>query len=202
MLCKGADTDVADRRALDHCTAYGRNLYDVPRDRILLFAPIAQNAQDDLCARLAANAQRDLLAAQFARRHTVHGDDLIARAQPCRLAGRPLEYGDDFDDIVLEAHRHADAAERALRMRAQFPEHRWGHIDGVRITQGRNHAVDCAIDERRRIGWIHIARLNELHHAEEAQDIVRIESRRAQERARRKYGQHAPEQCGQDDDAA
>ena len=135
MLGKRADTDVADGRALDKQTAHGCNLYDVARDRVLLLLPIAQDAQDNLRARLTADAQRNLLILQLARRRTVHGEDLIARTQTCRLAGRALEDGDDLDIVVLEPHRHTDAAERSLCVLAQFLEHRGRHIDGVRIIE-------------------------------------------------------------------
>jgi len=120
-------------------------------------------------------------------------------AQSCRLAGRALEHRDDLYDIVLEAHRHANAAERALRMLAQFLKHRGRHIDGVRIIKRSDHTLNRTIDECCRIRRIDIARLDERHYAEEAQDIVRIESRRAQECTRRKYGQHASEQRRQKD---
>ena len=85
-------------------------------------------------------------------------------------------------------------------MLAQFLEHRRGHIDGVRVIERCNHAVNRAVDKPRGVGRIHIARLDEFHHAEEAQHIVRIQPCRAQERARRKHGQHTAEQRGQDDD--
>ena len=199
MLGKRADANIADRRPLDHYAAHGRHLDDGTRNRILLLCPVAQDAQDDIRPRFTANAQSDLLALHLARRRAVHGQDLVSCAQTRRLAGRPLKNGDDLHRPVLEPHRHADAAEGALGMLAQLLEHIGRHVDGMRIAERCDHAVDRSVDERRRIGCAHIACLYELHHAKEAQNIIAVDPRHAQEAAGEQDGQHTPKGCGQDD---
>ena len=84
-------------------------------------------------------------------------------------------------------------------MLAQLLEHRGWHVDGVRIVERGDHAVDRAVNEFRRIRRVHIARLNELHHAEKAQHIIRIQPCRAEKYARREHGQHTPEKYRQND---
>ena len=153
-----------------------------------------QDAQRHLRPDLTTDTESDLLTRQLARRHTVHGEDLIARAQSRCLTGRSVKHGDDLYRPVLKAHRHADPTKRALRLLTQRAEHLGRHIDRMRITERGDHPVDGTIHECTGVGRVHVTRLDELHYAEQADNIIAVDAHRAQEDPRRKHRQHTAAQ--------
>ena len=169
-------------------------------DCIFLLLPVAQNGKHDLRTYLAANMQGDFLALHATRRYTIHSDDLIPCAQSRCLSRGSIEHGDDLHTVILESHRHADAAEGALCVLPQLFEHTRRHIDRVRVTQGGDHPLDGTVNELCCIGCVHIAGLNELHHAKETHNIVPVESRHADEPARKKNCEYAADKCRKNTD--
>ena len=72
---------------------------------------------------------RNFLRLHLRDRRAVDGHDLVAGLEAGVLPRRIVENGDDRDLAVLEAHRHADATELALRVLLELLKLVGIHVD-------------------------------------------------------------------------
>ena len=202
VLRERSDADIAhavlEHRALGCIDLDGRALY-----RVVLRLVAALYRQDDIRADFAADMHRNFLRLHLRDRRAVDGHDLVAGLEAGVLPRRIVEDGDDRDLAVLEAHRHADAAELALRVLLELLKLVGIHVDRVRVSEGLHHAGDGAVHELRLVDIRHVARLDEAFDAEEADDVrdlIAVDAKGKAEAGNRQEGREDGRHDDADDD--